>query len=422
MLRSLAAHAYLDTVATQTIIIGGGPAGLFCAIHAAEGGRQVLVLEKKKACGRKLLITGTGQCNLTHAGEVTEFFEHYGDHGKFLRPALLGFTNRDLLRFFEERGLQTVTEPNGKVFPTSRKAADVLAFLLEECRRVGVEIRCGEVVKEVGVSEKGFLVRTTSAAYHADALVIATGGATYQATGSTGDGYTMARALGHTVTEIAPALATVEVKDNPFADLAGVSFENLSISLFHEHKKIHEQTGDLLFTHTGLSGPGILHLSRYISSGDVLRVSFLPGTSREALVNDLVEKTASNGNRLVRTILNDYPLPDRFLRKLLDAAGIPDDLTAAHLTKKGRTRIVTHLIEWPLTVQALSDFDEAMVTRGGVSLDEVNKKSMASKVVPDLYFIGEVLDIDGDTGGYNLQAAFSTGVAAARAIVLGEER
>ncbi|MDD3621560.1 MAG: NAD(P)/FAD-dependent oxidoreductase [Methanofollis sp.] len=409
-------------MATQIIVIGGGPAGLFCALHVAGEGRRVLVLEKKKSCGRKLLITGTGQCNLTHAGEVAEFFEHYGDHGKFLRPALRGFTNRDLLGFFEERGLPTVTEPNGKIFPESRKAADVLALLLEECRRVGVEIRCGEVVEEVGTSEGVFLVRTTSTTYHADTLVVATGGATYPATGSTGDGYAMARALGHTVTEIAPALAAVEVKDHPFSDLAGVSFEGLSISLFRGNKKIREQTGDLLFTHTGLSGPGILHLSRYISPGDVLRVSFLPGISREALVSDLVEKAASNGNRLVRTVLNDYPLPDRFLRKLLDAAGIPDDLTAAHLTKKGRSRIVTHLIEWPLTVQALSDFDEAMVTRGGVLLDEVNKKSMASKLVPGLYFVGEVLDIDGDTGGYDLQAAFSTGVAAARAIVRGEKR
>ncbi|MBP2145306.1 putative Rossmann fold flavoprotein [Methanofollis sp. W23] len=404
-------------MATQIIIIGGGPAGLFCAIHAAGEGRQVQVLEKKKSCGRKLLITGTGQCNLTHAGEVAEFFTHYGEHGKFLRPALRGFTNRDLIGFFETRGLPTVTDQNGKVFPASMKAADVLTLLLKECRQAGVEIRCDEAVKEVGASEEGFLVRTTSATYHADVLVVATGGATYPATGSTGDGYAMARALGHTVTEIAPGLAAVEVEEHPFADLAGISFEGLTLSLFRGNKKIREQTGDLLFTHSGLSGPGILHLSRYISPGDTLKISFLPGTSREALARDLVEKTASNGNRLVRTVLNDYPLPDRFLRRLLAATGVPDDLTAAHLTKKTRTRLITHLIEWPLTVQGLSDFDEAMVTRGGVSLEEINKKSMASKQVPDLYFVGEVLDIDGDTGGYNLQAAFSTGMAAARAIV-----
>ncbi|WP_343222850.1 NAD(P)/FAD-dependent oxidoreductase [Methanofollis formosanus] len=408
-------------MAIQTIIIiGGGPAGLFCAIHAAGEGRRVLVLEKKPSCGRKLLITGTGQCNLTHAGEVAGFFDHYGDHGKFLRPALRSFTNRDLVAFFEEHGLSTVTEQNGKVFPESRKAADVLTLLLDECRRMGVEIRCNEPVKEVAATENGFVVRTGAVSYPADALVVATGGVTYPATGSSGDGYAMARALGHTVTAIAPALAAVEVQDHPFADLAGISFEGLSISLFRENKKIREQTGDLLFTHAGLSGPGILHLSRYIAAGDVLRISFLPPTTREALAADLVEKTASNGNRLVRTVLNDYPLPDRFIRKLLHAAGIADDLTAAHLDKKARNRIVTHLIEWPLTVQAISGFDEAMVTRGGVSLDEVDPKSMTSKLVHGLYFIGEVLDIDGDTGGYNLQAAFSTAVAAARAIVREE--
>ncbi|QSZ66240.1 NAD(P)/FAD-dependent oxidoreductase [Methanofollis aquaemaris] len=408
-------------MATPTIIIiGGGPAGLFCAVHAAGEGRQVLVIEKKKSCGRKLLITGTGQCNLTHTGEVAGFFDHYGDHGKFLRPALRGFTNRNLVAFFEERGLSTVTEPNGKIFPASRKAADVLSLLLEECRRMGVEIRCDEAVEEVAATEKGFTVRTGPSSYHADALVVATGGATYPSTGSSGDGYAMARALGHTVTAIAPALAAVEVRAHPFADLAGISFEDLSISLFRENKKVREQTGDLLFTHSGLSGPGILHLSRYITAGDVLRISFLPGMTRESLVGDLVEKTASNGNRLVRTILNDYPLPERFIRKLLEAAGVAADLTSAHLDKKARNRIITHLIEWPLTVQALSGLDEAMVTRGGVSLDEVDQKSMASKLVPDLYFIGEVLDIDGDTGGYNLQAAFSTGFSAARAIARGE--
>ncbi|MBN1195398.1 MAG: NAD(P)/FAD-dependent oxidoreductase [Methanomicrobiaceae archaeon] len=404
--------------ACTVVIIGGGPAGLFCALLAAGEGRQVLVLEKNASCGRKLLITGTGQCNLTNAGDISDFFTHYGDHGSFLRPALRGFTNRDLLAFFEERGLFTITESGGKVFPASRKAADVLSVLLSACRERSVMIRISEPVRSVAAGDGRFVITSQEAVYHAECCVIATGGVSYPATGSTGDGYAFATGLGHSVTDAAPALAAATVADYPFADCAGISFENLRVFLYRDGKKIRQQTGDLLLTHHGLSGPAVLHLSRYIREGDVLAVAFLPGRDPAELHTELADKIAAHGQRQVRTLLLEYGLPERFVRRLLEISGIPPDRTGSHLSRQERAALVAGLAGHPFTVAGLGGLNEAMVTAGGVALDAINPKTMESRHVPGLFFIGEVLDIDGDTGGYNLQAAFSTAAAAARRIVI----
>lgn len=393
-------------------IIGGGPAGLFCALRAAGTGRTVIVFEKKPATGRKLLITGSGQCNITHDGEVTDFLSRYGDHGTFLRPALMNFTNRDLIGFFAGRGLSMETEPGGKVFPETRKATDVLAVLLAECAARGVEIRHSDPVRVVERDGDGFLV-TAKETVRASTLVIATGGASYPATGSTGDGYAFARALGQPTTEVAPALAPVYVEDYPFADLAGISFSNITLSVYRDKKRVRQHTGDLLFTHTGLSGPGILDLSRHILPGDVLRVTFIPAANEEEVRKRLTDAIATGGARQVKSVL---PLPERFVRRLLDLSGIPAGATCAHLGKKDRSALAESLAGFPFQVERLGGFGEAMATRGGVALEGINQKTMASKTVPNLYCIGEVLDIDGDTGGYNLQAAFSTAELAARHI------
>jgi predicted Rossmann fold flavoprotein len=404
--------------ACTVVIIGGGPAGLFCALQAAGGGRRVLVLEKKASCGRKLLITGLGQCNLTNAGDIRDFFSHYGDHGSFLKPALRGLTNRDLLTFFEERGLSTTTENGGKVFPASRKAGDVLSVLLSACRERGVTVRCGEPVQGVGVRDGRFVITSPQAVYHSECCVIATGGVSYPATGSTGDGYAFAAALGHTVTDVAPALAAVVVADYPFADCAGTSFENLQVSLYRDGKKIRQQTGDLLLTHQGISGPAVLHLSRFTRAGDVLTVACLPGRDPAELHTELTDTIAAHGQRQVRTLLLGYGLSERFVRRLLDITGIPPDRTGSHLSRAERSALVESLTAHPFTVAGLGGLNEAMVTAGGVALDAINPKTMESRHVPGLFFIGEVLDIDGDTGGYNLQAAFSTAAAAARRIAV----
>lgn len=397
-------------------IIGGGPAGLFCALRVAGKGRRVVLFEKKSRPGRKLLLAGSGQCNITHDGEISAFFSRYGDKGAFLRSALMNFTNRDLIGFFADHGLASETDPGGKVFPETRRSADVLATLLCECTNRGVEIRCSESVRSIERNGEMFLVRSGEKAFQAAVIVIATGGASYPSSGSTGDGYTFARTLGLPVTETAPALTPVYVRDYPFADLAGISFESVAVMVYRDGKRVHRQTGDLLLTHTGLSGPVILDSSRHIRPGDVIKFASLPMVNAEAVRERVVDALMKGGARRVKTILIDLGLPERFSIRILDLVDVPLDTTCAHLAKKARRAVATSVAEFPLTVERLGGFSEAMVTRGGISLDGIDPKTMESRIVPNLYCIGEVLDIDGDTGGYNLQAAFSTAALAAREI------
>jgi len=399
------------------VVIGGGPAGLFCALRAAGNGRRILILEKKAHPGRKLLLSGLGQCNITHDEDIGSFLSHYGDNSRFLKPALMNFSNRKLISFFTERGLPLITEPGGKVFPRSRKASEILDILVKDCAAAQVEVRCGNPVLEVSVGDDGFSIRTDQGTYRADQLVIATGGLTYPATGSTGDGYVFARTLGHSVTEVSPALAAVTIEDYRFSDLAGISFTDVVISLYCAGQKVRRHTGDLLLTHSGLSGPGILDLSRFIRPGDTLRVSFLPSVDHQKVRETLLSRISASGKARVRTVLTGFDLPERFANKLLTLARIDPDLTGAHLSRKDRSALIELLTGCPFVVGRLGGVHEAMVTRGGVSLAEIDPKTMGSRLVPGLFFVGEVLDIDGDTGGYNLQAAFSTAALAARSIV-----
>jgi hypothetical protein len=400
----------------DVVVIGAGPAGLFCAIHAAADGSRVLLLEKNNRPGAKLLLAGSGQCNLTHDGDIREFVTHYGDHGKFVKPALMSFPNRDLVEFFREHGLVMMTEKNGKIFPQTRQSGDVLEVLLSECGKRGVTIRCSEPVTGVLQEAESFTIRTDIAVYKAGAVVIATGGASYPQCGTTGDGYRLAASLGQAVTETAPALTPLLIRPFPFAALMGQSFEQMRFSVWRDGKKVADHTGDVLFTHLGLSGPGILDASRGVRPGDVVRLSFVGDLRREEFAADIAKRAAENPNWQVGTILAKYPIPERLNRKLLKISGIPDDHKCAHFSAAQRASLVTNCTEFPLTVAALGDYKIAMVTRGGVALDSVNAKTMESKIVPGLFFAGEVLDIDGDTGGYNLQVAFSTGYLAAQGI------
>ena len=397
-------------------VIGAGPAGLFCAIHASAPGRRVLLLEKMDGPGKKLLLSGTGQCNITHTGEMRDFLSHYGEHGKWLKPALFSFTNKALLAFFEERGLPMQAEENGKVFPKSRQSADVLAILLTECKAKGVEIRCSEPVTGIIRHVEGFEISISRATYRSTVIVITTGGASYPKTGSTGDGYHFCESLGQPVTETAPALTPLLIRNFPFAALAGISFEQMPFTVWRAGKKVGEHKGDVLFTHLGVSGPGILDASRNILPHDLIKLSFVGAMKREEFTADLARRVQENRTWQVSTILAAYPIPERLNRKLLKISDIPDDLKCNHFSAEQRTRLVTNCTEFPLTVTAPGGFAVAMVTRGGVALNGVNLKTMESKIVPKLYFAGEVLDIDGDTGGYNLQAAFSTGYLAAEGI------
>jgi predicted Rossmann fold flavoprotein len=398
------------------IVIGGGPAGLFCALRASGNGENVLLLEKNPFAGRKLLLSGSGQCNITHDGDILSFLSHYGENGRFIKPALLNFQNRDLMAFFRERELPLAIEPGGKVFPVSRSAGNVLNILIRGCADRRVDIRCGDPVLDISCRDKGFLIRTGLKSFRADNVVIATGGITYPQTGSTGDGLRFAKSLGHRVTEVGPALTAAIIRDYAFPTLAGISFTEVPISLIRAGQKVRQHSGDLLLTHKGLSGPGILDFSRYIRSGDTLQVSFLPGIDRQQAEKILIAGSRAAGSRQLKKILAAFDLPDRFSRKLLELAGIEQDQTGARLTRERRSAILGLLTGYPFIVSRLGGISEAMVTRGGVALDEVNSKTMESRIVPGLFFVGEVLDIDGDTGGYNLQAAFSTAALAAKQV------
>ncbi len=398
------------------IVIGAGPAGLLCAIHAAVPGRRILLLEKNPGPGNKLLLSGSGQCNFTHEGTIPEFLSHYGGHGKFLKPALFSFPNQALITFFAAHGLGAGTDENGKVFPESRRAEDVLSLLLKECQKRDVDIHTSEPATRVLRETRGFEVTTPKATYSAPLLVITTGGASYPGTGSTGDGFRFAESLGHPVTEIGPALTPLRIRAFPFAALAGISFERMHFSVWRSGKKIANYRGDVLFTHQGLSGPGILDASRDIRPGDVVRLSFAEDLDSGEFAADLKKRVDENRSWQISTILAAYPIPERLNRKLLTLSGIPADLKGSHFSAEQRTRLIENCTGFPLAVQDLGDLSVAMATRGGVALEQVNPKTMESRILPDLYFAGEVLDLDGDTGGYNLQAAFSTGFCAAAGI------
>jgi predicted Rossmann fold flavoprotein len=413
---SITCQSMHDNDFYQLIVIGAGPAGLFCALQAAGRGEKTLILEKSPSPGRKLLLSGSGQCNITHNGDILSFIQHYGDNRRFVKPALFNFPNRDLIEFFKDRELAFVTEPGGKIFPVSRRAGSILDILLKECSTRKVEIRCANPVLDASIYDKGFLVRTEQETLKGKKLVIATGGITYPQTGSTGDGYKLAKKLGHRITEVGPALTAVAIQDYQFSSLSGISFNNVSISLIRANRQVRQHSGDLLFTHCGLSGPGILDFSRYIRPRDTLRISFLPGLDHQQAEEILLTRMQEPGNRQLKKILATFELPDRFVKKLLDLAGINHDQTGAHLSRDARTALLDLLTACPFVVSRLNGIDEAMVTRGGVALDEINPKTMESRLVPGLFFIGEVLDIDGDTGGYNLQAAFSTAALAAKRI------
>jgi predicted Rossmann fold flavoprotein len=407
----------INTTFFDLIIIGAGPAGLFSAANAGVSGKKVLLLEKNPVPGKKLLLSGSGQCNITHEGMVMEFLTHYGEHGNFLKPALMNFPNTALVTYFRERGLDMVTTKTGKVFPVTLNSADVLEIIEKDCFDHNVTMLYNEHVIGVAHTTGKFFVNTRNNSFSGNALLIATGGYSYPFTGSTGDGYRLAESLGHKITETAPALTPVIAEGYPFRDLAGVSFDSLTFSLWREGKKIGSHQGDILFTHQGISGPGILDYSRFIYPGDDIRLNFIGPVRKEEFEKDIAQKIVTHPVSHLKTILIRYKIPERLAASLLYISGIPDDLTCAHLTKLQRNLLITNLLEFPIRVGKLGGFREAMVTRGGVSLKEIDPKTMGSRLVGGLYFAGEIIDIDGDTGGYNLQAAFSTGYLVAKSIL-----
>lgn len=399
----------------NTIITGAGPAGLFCAINASSAGKKILILEKNSSSGKKLLLSGSGQCNFTHRGSIPEFLKHYGDAANFVKPALSAFTNIQLVEFLESRGVKTVTRDDGKVFPASMKAEDILSLLLELCGENSVGIKYNSRVESISHINGTFLLSAGDETYETEKFVIAAGGSSYPATGSSGDGFRLAESLGHSITEITPALTPVYIKDYKLRDLSGISIRESLITLLRGNKKIVSGRGDILFTPKGLSGPGILDLSRYIRQGDLVNAS-LTEKSIQQVESILPELLKSEGKKSIRSIIKILGLPEKLIDALLSAAAIDPSKKAGEISRAERSRIINLINAFPFEVEAKGDFRIAMATAGGVCRDEINRKTMESKIVRGLYFAGEVIDVDGDTGGYNIQWAFSSGRAAGKSL------
>lgn len=393
------------------IIAGAGPAGLFSAIQAAENShnKNIIILEKNSTAGKKLLISGSGQCNLTHAGHISDFFDHYGENYNFLMGALYTFDNQSLMNFFKQRGVKFRTADGGKIFPKSNQASDILNVLLKECKAREIEIVYNSSVKKVEYNNNlsHFKIITEQNNYQSRYFLITAGGKSFPKTGSTGDGFLLAESLGHKIIEPRPALAPVIIKNYKFKMLSGISLRNKEVSLWRNNKLIKKWSGDLLLTHRGLSGPAVINYSRYIKSGDLIKIKLLK-YSREELENDLIKKIKREGRLNLLNLLVKYPLAQRLIEKILDIADIDGSKNAAHLTKKEREEIIKIFSNLEFEVEKLADFNQSMVTKGGIDLKEINPQTMESKIITGLFAAGEVLDIDGNTGGYNLQAAFST--------------
>lgn len=403
------------------IVIGGGPAGLMAAGQAALQGVDVLLLEKMNRPGRKLRITGKGRCNLTNVAPMDEFIAHFGPNGRFLRQAFHRFFTADLLAFVEELGVRTVTERGGRVFPVSNDAEAVVDRLVRWVEKCGVTVQTGSPVERLLIGE-GRIAGVQAASgqvYHADAVIVATGGASYPGTGSTGDGYRMAAAVGHTIVPIRPALVPLVTAGDIALRLQGLSLRNVSVRVFIDGKQRAEAFGEMLFTHFGVSGPVILTLSGRIV--DVLRqgqrvtlsIDLKPALDEAKLDARLLRDLDTHGRQQFHTLLKGL-LPRKLIAVCVDLTGIPADKPAHQITAQDRGRLRTWLKDFRLEVTGHQPIEAAIITAGGVDTREVDPRTMESRLVVGLYFAGEVLDIDADTGGYNLQAAFSTGWLAGR--------
>ena len=402
----------------QVIVVGGGTAGLMAAGQAAELGAKVLLLEKMNRPGRKLRITGKGRCNLTNDAPLSESIAHYGSNGRFLRQAFFRFFTSELLAFFEALGVRTVTERGGRVFPASDQAQDVVDALMRWVGVRGVTLRTRSPVERLLV-EGGRVVgvqvsRSPDQVYRADAVIVATGGASYPGTGSTGDGYRLAESVGHAVVPIRPALVPLETAGDVAPRLQGLSLRNVTLRLWVNGKKRAETFGEMLFTHFGLSGPIVLSLSRqvvdalHLGQSVILSVDLKPALDEHKLDARLLRDLDAHGKQQFRTLLKGL-LPRKLIPVCIDLTGISPDKAGHQITAQERKRLRTWLKDFRLEVTGYRPFSEAIITAGGVDTREVDPRTMASRLVEGLYFAGEVLDVDADTGGYNLQAAFSTG-------------
>ncbi len=432
----------MDAERWQTVVIGAGAAGLVAALRAAERGKRVLLLEKNPRPGVKILMSGGTRCNLTHACDNRGIITAYGEPGKFLSSALAAFSVERTIRFFNDEGVATKVETTGKVFPVSNRATDVLDALVRRLRRSGASLALDEPLTEIMLPSPSFegegpegRVRTPRQPPHpnplprekkavfqlvtprrtidAEKVIITSGGQSYPAAGTTGDGYRWAAAFGHVIVPPRPALTPLTVSDVWVQRLSGVTIPDVAVRVLDQTVELARRRGSFLFTHFGLSGPVVLDVSRAVSGHPrpaslVLECDFLPAKPRAALAEELKARTASAGRKLLLAILPEE-LPGRLHEALAANAGVRFDRKAAELTKIERLALVAAYQQQRIAVTGTRGFRQAEVTAGGVALGEVDSRTMQSKLVPGLYLAGEILDLDGPIGGYNFQAAWSTG-------------
>ena len=404
----------------KILVVGAGPAGMMAAAAAAEHGGSVTLLEKMPRVGRKMMITGKGRCNVTSADEIPDIIKNVVGNGRFLNSSLRAFDNADVMAFFERLGVPLKTERGNRVFPQSDRAVQVVDAMLKYLRDLRVEVRINTTVHAL-VIEDGVLlgVRLADGAkLEADAVILATGGASYPTTGSTGDGYAFAHAAGHTVTPIFPALIPLVTRESWVKDVQGLSLRNVRATLYHAGKKEQDFFGEMLFTHFGVTGPIILQLSRRASEllmegkKDIeLRLNLKPALTHEKLRERVDRDFAAYEQKQLHNGMIDL-LPRRLIDIVLNAAGLDTKRVVGQISSKERERLVRSLQSLPLTITGTRPIAEAIVTAGGVATHEIDPRSMESKIIRHLYFVGELVDVDANTGGYNLQAAFSMGYAA----------
>ncbi len=403
----------------KVIVIGGGAAGMFAAAIAADQGHEVELFEKNEKLGKKLFITGKGRCNLTNACDMEELFESVCTNAKFLYSAFYGFTNQDAIHFFEEAGLRMKTERGNRVFPLSDHSSDVIGVLERKMRQNGVKIHLNTKVENLLIQDgqcKGIFIEKEKKVL-ADRVIVATGGLSYPSTGSTGDGYRFAQSCGHKVTELMPSLVPFNVKESWAKELQGLSLKNIAIEIRDGKKKLYDDFGEMMFTHFGVTGPVILSASGRI--GKKLRQKELtmildlkPALNEEQLDRRLLREFEEGQKKQFKNILGNL-FPAKLIPVMIKLSEISPEKRVNEISREERQYFLHKIKYLELTLTGLRDYNEAIITKGGIQVKEINPATMESKLVKGLYFIGEVLDLDAVTGGFNLQIAWSTAYAAA---------
>ncbi len=415
---------------SKVAVIGGGAAGMMAAAAAAQNGHQVSLYEKNEKLGKKIFITGKGRCNLTNDCEVEELLEAVCVNRKFLYSAFYGFTSQDTIAFFEEQGMRTKTERGNRVFPASDHSSDVIRALSDKMKKCGVKVHLNTEVEAVLSDHEGedsdrrriCAIRLKDGReISADAVIVATGGISYRSTGSTGDGYRFAEETGHSVTELSPSLVPIETQGNWASRMQGLSLRNVEVTVLDGKKEIYSGFGEMMFTHFGVTGPLILTASSQIQKKLAVHplqmyIDLKPALSSEQLDARILREFEAAKNKQFKNVIGAL-FPAKLIPVMIERSGIPAEKAVHDISREERHALVTITKQFPLTLTRLRDYNEAIITRGGVSVKEINPATMESKKVSGLYFAGEVLDLDAVTGGFNLQIAWSTGYAAGSSVL-----